>query len=137
MNTKKVIEAVFVTCISVGYVTASDPMAQNLLENSAPKQQSTVSTEQVRPVTRDEKVRKPIEVVDIDPDSGLPIFKIEKYDDSSNEYFGEEENEEEEFYDEILPSLMKSSKFRNQKNEYVKLTPAKKEKESPKKKNAK
>ncbi len=137
MNTKKVIEAVFVTCISVGYVTASDPMAQNLLENSAPKQQSRVSTEQVRPVTRDEKVRKPIEVVDIDPDSGLPIFekkdeeKSSKDDYSSNEYF----DEEEEALDYEISLFMK--KFYNTKNEYIRLTPAKKEKESPKKKNAK
>lgn len=131
MNTKKVIEAAFVTCISVGYITASDPMAQNILENSASKQ-LTISTKQVRPVTRDEKVRKPI---DIDPNSGLPILKTEE--DNSNdyyEYFGEEENEEEEFYDERLSPLMKSSKFRNTKNEYVKLTPVKKEKKSPKKK---
>lgn len=137
MNTKKVIEAAFVTCISVGYITASDPMAQNILENSASKQ-LTISTKQVRPVTRDEKVRKPIEVVDIDPDSGLPIFKIEdensSNNDSANERFDEEENEEEEFYDERLSPLMKSSKFRNTKNEYVKLTPVKKEKKSPKKK---
>ena len=141
MKTEKIIEAAFFACVSVGYIAASNPMAQNIGENLGSKQTTVSTQQQVRPVNRHEKVRKPIDVVDIDPDSGLPIFKIKdesnKDDDFSNEYFGEEEIEEEDFYDEILPSLMKSKKFQNQKNAYVKLTPVKKEKKSPKKKNAK
>lgn len=55
MKTEKVIEAVFVICISVGYIAASDPMAQNIEKEES--MQSSVSTETARPISRDESVR--------------------------------------------------------------------------------
>lgn len=57
MNTERLIESVFFVCISVGYITASDPMAQNM-EKGTNAVQSSISTQSTRPISRDESVRE-------------------------------------------------------------------------------
>lgn len=56
MNTERLIETVFLVCISVGYIAASDSMAQNM-EKGTDTVQSSISTKLTRPILRDESVK--------------------------------------------------------------------------------